>query len=151
MKPALPPIPAFLRWATGISAVALGLGYLLGPSQYSSSESFFYLHTVPIPFQVWGAAFTLAGVLITFNVLVGYFIAVVSWGFWEGCFVMALATGHLNGWGGVVWPGYFVVMNGFQIWKWSVDRAWKQHELREERLAHPAGPVGGRGRHERSE
>jgi hypothetical protein len=113
-------VPVFVRGALITTAILIGIGYTFGPASFSSSPSFDVLKSFSwFPIQAWGLCFMLAGVLMGTTRLVGYAFAVMLWGTWGMGLVLAAFEGKLSGWGGAVYPFFYVAIAGYEVYRWG--------------------------------
>lgn len=90
-----------LRIVLAVDAIAVGLGYLLGPARWYSSGTFAVVRDLGVPIPVWGGVFTIIGVLLLVpaTARVGHSLGSFVYGFWAICQLATLADDELQAWG----------------------------------------------------
>jgi hypothetical protein len=92
-----------LRAILALHSFVLGLGYLLGPPQWSSGTSFAVIKALGVPVPIWGAVFVLAAALLAAGrSTAGHGVAAVAYLFWGGYLAQTIFTGQIAGWGAPV-------------------------------------------------
>lgn len=114
-------VPPFVRASLIGFNVTIGLIYLLGPPEWSSSTS---LNVAKSLFHIstWGSGFIVAGMLILSTRLWGYALAMFAWLCWWLCLVESAIEGQLTGGGGLVWPLFYLAINGYEVFRWGKRR-----------------------------
>lgn len=112
------------RWARPIvrvlasADILAGLAYLLGPARWTSGGNFALLRALPVPIQVWAAAFVVAGVLMLTvrEWWGGYLLGAVSLTAWA--LLQALTLGSTaTGGAGPVWVGALAAQHYIGMWR----------------------------------
>lgn len=110
----------WVRVGTVVDLTLTGLGFALGPPQWSSSSGYAVIHALPIPIQAWGWAWLIAAVMIAagrWSLLIraaGHSLAAVVYLFWglalAAPIVMSLP---MTGWGA---PWHHLALGGIHVW-----------------------------------
>jgi hypothetical protein len=111
-------VPPFIKWMMVVTALTIGIGYLVSPDSASNAPVLTYAQTL-FPVQVWGALFMTSGILIVSTRLIGHGLAIVLWGTWGASIWIAYAAGLGTAWDDVVWPMTFVALNGYEVFRWG--------------------------------
>lgn len=122
------------RLILAVHALVLGLGYALGPRQWSSGGSFAVVRQLGLPIPVWGAVFMVIGLLLLVRRhSAGHALAVFALGFWGCCLAATLLTGQLTGWGA---PVHTLVLalpfHVLGLWRRGASRARARAQSSEE-------------------
>jgi hypothetical protein len=90
------------RRGMAVHSMAWGAGYLLGPTDWSSSGSFAVIRWLPMPIAAWGALLAVLGLLMLWprSRQQAHGGAAVFWFVWAVGLFLALPYGSAQAWGG---------------------------------------------------
>lgn len=108
-------MPPFIRWCRVTVALVLGAGYAFGPSAWRSSPSFSVVNQGPVSVQAWGIIFMACGLLMACTKMIGFALTMFIWLTWG----FLIAAAPITSWGQVIWPFFFVLVNGHELAQWG--------------------------------
>lgn len=113
-----------VRYFLIIHALALGLGYALGPARWYSGGTFAVVRDLGVPISLWGGAFITVGILLLVGQHTwGHIIGLISFTFWGLALATTLYTGQLSGWGSPVHNLLLAVpLHALGLWRRSKSR-----------------------------
>lgn len=117
-------ISSAARIILAVHALAIGLGYMLGPPQWYSGGTFAVVRSLGIPIPAWGTVLVVAGLLLLARRhTAGHTLALVAFLFWGLCLGATVFTGQLTAWGSPVHNLVLVVpMHALGLWRRGKSR-----------------------------
>lgn len=117
-------ISSAARIILGVHALAVGLGYALGPPLWYSGGTFSVIRSLGLPVPAWGAVIMFAGVLLLARRhTAGHAIALIAFLFWGLALAATAFTGQLTGLGSPAHTLLLVVpMHALGLWRRSESR-----------------------------
>lgn len=117
-------ISSAARVILAVHALAIGLGYMLGPPRWYSGGTFTVVRSLGLPIPAWGTVLVVAAILLLARRhTAGHALALVAFLFWGSGLAATLFTGQLTEWDSPVHNVLLVVpLHALGLWRREQSR-----------------------------